>query len=356
MDSANTDGLVDEKQSIERSSSLHWFHWLVVVSSLVLTYAAWFVSKSNIDEKVALQFDRQASQVVELVSERVRKYEDALWGGVAAIQSNGGDISYNSWLSFANSLRIDEKYPGISGIGVIHYVTPESMQNYLTEQRRERPDYALHPQHQKNEFWPITYIEPFKTNAKAVGLDMAHETNRYTAAVKARDTGLAQFTGPITLVQDSGKTPGFLFYAPFYQNGVYSNQAQRKANFTGLVYAPFVVKKLMEGTLHKEKRQVGIKIVDNNDVIYDEHEASNPDFDPNALLKKAYEVDLHGRTWLFDIRSTLSFREAAANNQPLVILIGGIIIDAMLLTLFILLAHSNKRAMVYINKVSAKGS
>lgn len=347
-----TDELLIERRAIEKSARMHWFHWLIVIASLVLTLSAWYISKQSIDEKIALQFDRQAKQLVELVSERMKKYEDGLWGGVSAIQTNGGDISYKDWKTFSHSLRIEDKYPGINGIGVIHYVAPEKMDAYLAEQRKDRPDYALHPTHQKNEFWPITYIEPVETNAKAVGLDMAHEKNRYTAALKARDTGKAQITGPIVLVQDKEKTPGFLFYAPFYRGGIYNTKEERREHFTGMVYAPFVVKKLMEGTLQKEKRRVSIKIMDGEEVLYDEHIKENTDYDTNHLYSKRFELDLYGRNWVFDVRSTKSFREATENNQPMLILIGGIIIDTLLLTLFILLANSNQRAVRFIHKIT----
>jgi CHASE1-domain containing sensor protein len=45
---------------------------------------------------------------------------------------------------------------------------------------------------------------------------VAHEKNRLSGALNARDTGEANITVPIVLVQDSEKTPGFLFYTPFY--------------------------------------------------------------------------------------------------------------------------------------------
>ena len=348
-----TEELLQEKKTIERAGRFHLFHWIVVIFSLTLTFSAWYISKTSIEEKVLLQFDRQATQVVELVSERMRKYEDVLWSGTAAIAATGGDISHKDWVSFANQLHIEEKYPGINGIGVIHYVAPEKMDAYLAEQRKSRASYAVHPAHNKNEFWPITYIEPVAVNAKAVGLDMAHETNRHMAGIKARDTGDAQITGPITLVQDTGKTPGFLFFAPFYKGGIYNSQAERKEHFTGMVYAPFVFKKLLEGTLQKEKRHVGIKIIDDKDVLYDEHTDSNADYDHTPLFKKKYEVNMYGRTWLFDIRTTKAFREnEAGNKQPLIILVGGIIIDTMLLAILILLVSSNRRAINFVKKIS----
>jgi CHASE1-domain containing sensor protein len=186
------------KNSLERGGSLHWYHWLVVVLSIFLTVFAWYFSKKQVDEKSRIQFLRESDHVVELISERMKKYEDGLWGGVAAIQAKGGDISHQAWRIFAENLRIDTKYPGINGIGVIHYVPRGKLNSYLEKQRQDRPDYKVHPEHNGNELFPITHIEPVNINAKAVGLDMAHEVNRYTAAKKARDTGLAQITGPIT--------------------------------------------------------------------------------------------------------------------------------------------------------------
>lgn len=334
------------------STSFHWFHWLVVSLSIVLTVFAWRFSKNQVDEKVEIQFRREAEQVVELISERMQKYEDALWAGVSSIQAHGGDVDYRDWLVFANKLKIGKKYPGINGIGVIHQVLPHELPSYLRKQREIRPDYHIHPAHNEEEFFPITYIEPVATNMKAVGLDMAHETNRYTAAKKARDTGLAQITGPISLVQDAERTPGFLFYVPFYIDGPHESVENRQNFFTGMVYAPFVVKKLMQGALLKEKRNVGIKINDGDEVLYDEHDKSHPEYDPYPLHAEIKTMEMYGRTWNFDIRSTKLFKETVGNNQPQAILIGGIIIDALIILLFIALSRSNKHAVEYANTMN----
>ena len=340
-----------ELKALERASKLHWFHWLVVIFSLFLTLGAWTIAQTSIEEKAVLQFDREAQRAVELIQERMQKYEDGLWGGVAAIDALGGDISYPQWLTFSKSLHIDTKYPGINGIGVIYHVPTTSFGTFLHNQRKLRPDFKVHPEHHRPLYLPITYIEPIETNTQALGLDMAHETNRYQAAMKARDTGAARITGPIILVQDKAQTPGFLFYAPFYHGKKPQTLAEREARFAGMVYAPFVVKKLMEGTLHKEKRDVRISITDDGSMLYNEHSQEIFGFDPKPLFTKTLELDLYGRTWVFDIRSAKSFRAIAHNNQPLFILIGGILLDAMLLTLFILLANTNRRAYTLVRQV-----
>lgn len=344
--------LLEEHERIERAGKLHWFHWLIVGASLILTLSAWYFVQAQGDERVSNQFNRESDQVVELISERMRKYEDALWGGVAAIHARGDRINYQEWKRFSKTLQIEKKYPGINGIGVIHHVLPEEVAAHLAGHRASRPGFRIHPRHNRNELFPITFIEPVNINSAAVGLDIAHETNRYTAAKKAQDTGKAQITGPIILVQDKERTPGFLFYAPYYEGGVYNTTKERRKHFIGMVYAPFIFKKLMEGTLEKEKRRVGIRIMDGGDVLYDENRASEQDFDSDPLFRKTAEVQMFGRTWNFEILSTLSFRQTTGDNKPWMILVGGIVIDSLLFGLFIFLARSNRRAIQFADKMS----
>ena len=336
--------LSDRRRKLQRAGTLHWLHWVVVLLSLLVTIAAWRFSSLQVAERTESKFEREARHVLDLVRERMRKYEDALWSGVSAIHASGGSMTHEQWVTFANSLAIETKYPGINGIGVIHHVPPGRLDSFLEEQRLTRPEFRIHPQHDESEYLPITYIEPVASNAEAVGLDMAHEAHRYTAAQRSRDTGTASITGPIVLVQDAGRTPGFLFYAPFFANPE-DAKVDRERSFQGMVYAPFVVENLMLGTLEKNRRHVGIRISDSGETIYDEHHPSESDFDPGPLFQASHELDLYGRRWTFDIRSTKSFREESSASLPLVILFGGLSIDALLFLLFFLLSRRSRHAL-----------
>ena len=323
---------------------LSWLHWAVIVASFVLTLAAWDFSRRQVDERVADRFAREADRAVALLLERLQRYEDGLWGGVAAIRANGGDIGHRDWRTFAESLRIDRKYPGINGIGVIHYLTPAHRDDYLAAQRETRPDFAIHPPHDLDEYWPITFVEPEGVNARAVGLDMAHEANRLTAARKARDSGEAQITGPIVLVQDAMKTPGFLLFVPFYRGADQAAPAGRREAFVGLVYAPFVVRKLMEGTLRQDRRSVGLRIRDGESVLYDELTPDAADYDPAPLFRIIRSVEVYGRTWTFDVASAASFRSGSADSQPTFVLIAGLAIEGLIIGLFVSLARARRRS------------
>lgn len=344
----------DFRNKLLKASDFHIVHWLVVALSIMLTGGAWYFSKDQLDQKIEAKFNREADQVVELIKERMTLYENALWGGVALIDSNQGNMSYQQWLAYANSLKIDQTYPGINGIGVIYNITSQQLPEYLIKERDDRPDYKLHPIHTETEYWPITYIEPFATNKKAVGLDMAFESNRYNGIKKARDSGKAQLTGPITLVQDAKKTPGFLFYTPFYKhNTSVLTVSDRQANIIGVTYAPFIMSKLMQGTLSAKNRHVDVKIMDSTELLFEDHK-DRIEYDENPLFKKSVDVELYGRLWSFEIQSDKKFREASASSQPIFILIGGIIIDCMLLGVFIFLTRANRKALFYADQTTLK--
>ncbi len=325
-------------------SRLQGAHWIVLGLSLLFTLFAWQFSRGLVEERVTRRFERESEQAIALIRERMAKYEDALRAGVALIGANGGDVSHAHWRAYAEKLELTDRYPGINGIGVIHFVRPDDLTAYLSLQRSGRPGYRIHPTHKELEYWPISYIEPAAANVQAVGLDIAHESNRLTAARAARDTGSARITGPIVLVQDSTRTPGFLFYMPFYR-GPHATTAERRANFGGLVYAPFVMRKLLEGTLDQERRNLNIRITDGTDVLYDEHGDAEQPHTAGGAYARTYELGFYGRPWSFDVRSDAAFANSAEVLQPRIILIMGLLIDGLLLAMFVLLARAKGRAV-----------
>jgi hypothetical protein len=81
---------------ILKNGRLHWIHWLIVFLSVLLTISAWYISKSQTEEKIEQRFDFQTSQLLALVSERMAHYEDASRAGVPAISINPYFITMHS--------------------------------------------------------------------------------------------------------------------------------------------------------------------------------------------------------------------------------------------------------------------
>ena len=66
---------------LRQSASLSWLHWLMVLISAAVTLGAFVFSQRQVNEKNVARFEREANQLLDLVVERLSKYEDGLWGG-----------------------------------------------------------------------------------------------------------------------------------------------------------------------------------------------------------------------------------------------------------------------------------
>jgi len=319
-------------------------HWVVIGLSLLLTITAWQFSAQIADTRAEDQFDQRVQQLNGLLMDRMQKYELALLSGVGTIRANGGDISRTQWQHFAESLAVQDRLPGVSGIGVIKRVPESNLESYLAKERQERPGFSVHPPHTGTDFWPITYLEPLAGNEAAIGLDMAHETNRFTAALKAMRTGETQITGPIALVQDDEKKPGFLFFQPFYRTPEAPQQENKEADFLGLVYAPFVVSRLMEGTLANTNRLLHFQISDGKHQLYSEFSGTaENNYDTSPMFQASYVLDIYGREWKFDVQTTQLFEKYNASKLPTAILVSGLIINGLILAAFMLLSNAKRR-------------
>lgn len=130
-----TNASLDAQSALEAARRLRWYPWGVVVLSLGLTILAWQYARNQLNERISLQFEREADQVVELVIERMSKYEDALLASVAFIEANDGQVDMARWQQFAPSIQLDQRYQGINGIGLIASVTEENIAEFVEAQR-----------------------------------------------------------------------------------------------------------------------------------------------------------------------------------------------------------------------------
>jgi len=333
----------EKYKDFSKQRRLSYVHCIILIFSLAITLIAFSFSSNQVFEKEEKEFLREFEKVNALISERMGKYEDGLTGGVSCIQSHGGTISYTQWLTFFNNLKIDKKYPGINGIGLIANVKEDEIPEFTEKMKKDFPNFEVYPDHNEKEYWPIVFIEPLKENFKALGLDMSHENNRFAALKKSCELKEPQITGPITLVQDEGRTSGFLFFSPYYDE---------LGKVLGIVYAPFVVDKFMNGTLNQYDLHVTISIADDGVNIYSEHDNDFMNPDPDPLYSKKKVINMYGRNWIVDVRSNASFRENSNEKLPIIILFSGVVIDIMLLTVFLTLTKSNKNAFNLANRMS----
>ncbi|ASJ76524.1 CHASE domain-containing protein [Granulosicoccus antarcticus] len=332
-------------------------HWVVLAISLLATLAAWQMSLTGVKDRTSIQFDRQADYAINLFEEQMRRYADVLHASLGFI-AGSEDIGPDDWLEFAEKIKLEERHPAISGLGILRRLGPDDLASFTQEQRKLRPEFAIkpavHPQPGKTQpyYLPVTHIAPQRLENVLLGLDVARESRRRDAIEHAVESADVQITAPIEL--GNAEAAGFLLIAPIYNSVTLNTKNERQAAFSGAVVASVITKNLAQSTLENELRQVAIKVSDGGKVIYNEQLPEYDNIDPLPLLARSQVVSFFGRVWKFEIQSTQAFRTAQYSLEPNLVLFGGLTINLLLLYLFSQMTTANRRAIAYGKKISDK--
>ncbi|WP_193092932.1 CHASE domain-containing protein [Halomonas colorata] len=205
--------------------------------------ACWIVAHFNQvqrEEAVTAAAEMAADGVVS----RIELYQYGLRGARGAIQTMASSqaITREGFDLYSKTRNVDEEFPGARGFGFIRRVPLQDEAEFLTQAQVDGwPEFAIRQiaPHQ-SERYIIQYINPVERNLAAIGLDIASEANRRQAALSSMRSGEVRLTGPITLVQATGKPQqSFLILMPIFRSGSPPDTPEaREAQTLGWSYPP----------------------------------------------------------------------------------------------------------------------
>ena len=343
-----SNGTLREK-FLNHSSSLGWG---ILAVSLLITLAAWYVANQSVTATAQQRFDTTVEESRQKILARLRHYELALESTAALFEVLGRKPSQEEWQTFVAGLDISRDFPGIQGIGYAEMLTPD--QKLVLEQSMRQngyPDFRITPYGHRPQYSAIIYLEPFDwRNQRAFGYDMYSDSVRRVAMERARDSASLQYTGRVTLVQETeaNTQSGFLLYLPIYQNGGQpTSLQQRRESLVGFVYSPFRVNDLLEGILGSELPLVKFKLFQ-SDGLPQHNKFQVYDSDPNVALgdsrwQRDITIEHSGLEWQLAFGSTPTFDKGVHSDYPMVIACVGVIFDIALFLLISYLAVERRR-------------
>ena len=328
--------------------------WLTLIVSLLITVWAWHLAQVSAEQHAHDRFRFRIDEVKIAIADRLRDYEAVLRGAQGLFNASD-EVTREEWRAYVQSLKLDQVYPGIQGIGFARRVSSPEKDAHIRKIRAEGfPGYAVWPRGARAEYLPVNYLEPFAgRNLRAFGYDISSEPVRRAAFEQARDTGEAAISGKITLVQETGenKQAGFVLFLPIYRQGASTDTVEaRRAGLLGYVYFAFRMDDLMRGTLSANTRDVDVEIFDGagmtkESLMYDHDflvRFSRPD--DKAVFSHTTSLDTHGHTWTLYFSSLPAFEASIDKDKPRLVLAGGTFISL----LFFIIAWSlvSRRASV----------
>ena len=314
----------------------------MLVLLLAVTFAAWRAVRRGSDAKALASFTDRSQDVTERVTKRLQEHQKLLLGGVGLFNSVG-DVTRTQWRQFVSALELDQNHPGIQGVGFSLWLSPAQKAANMRAIRAEGyPEYAIKPEGDRSVYTSIIYLEPFNwRNQRAFGYDMYSEPLRRTAMDLAKDSGLAQISGKITLVQETEKDKqnGILMYVPVYQTGRLTDTVEhRRDAIKGFVYSPIRMNDFIFGTMGKLSNDIAFELRDSTSQLSDpilfsntapETVAGRPVGSDGRDISQAVDV-FNGHRWTFSFRRLPAFDASVKSADAVIVLVSGISLSFLL--------------------------
>ncbi|MDB5920065.1 MAG: diguanylate cyclase [Massilia sp.] len=327
---------------------------LVFLLSLGATFGAWHVVDQQIERSRQAEFDFQTRQAVRRIAQRMDTYEQ-VERDTQAFLLGSMDVKRADFRLFVQSIRLEERFPGIQGLALVELIEPASRAAHLAAIRGDgAPGYDIRPAGVRPMYTAISHIEPFTgLNLRALGYDMFSDPTRRAAMERARDSGQAAASGKVRLVQENGRNvqSGFVMYLPIYRRGMpNATVEERRQHLVGWVGAPFRMDDLMAGLGGERSSEITLSIYDGGTRSDAARlfrsgvaDLQPPRFRPR--YRAIRNLTIAGAPWTLDVGSTAELESRLDDNRPRWIAAGGSVASGVLAFLVWALGTGQRRAV-----------
>lgn len=227
------------------------------------------------------------------------------------------------------------------------------------------------PAAEREEYFPVYFVEPYRGNEIALGFDLASDTTRLEGLRTSRDTGRMRATARITLVQETGKQFGFLVYLPVYRQGPPPAAAEeRRKNLRGFALGVFRVGDILDRAMARlEPRGIDVHLFDISAPMGRQFlalHAASPGETPTGTtrdreqllqtpLHHGEEFEIAGRTWTVICTPTPEFIAAGTSRMPWGVLGTGLCLTGLLVAyLSLILSRMTQTRRFALESLHAK--
>lgn len=327
---------------------------LTFIAGMAATALVTGVLHQSNQERVQSALVNATERAADAVVKRIELYQYGLRGARGAVLASGENaISREGFINYSKTRDVAQEFPGARGFGFIRRVPADQQDSFLALARADgMPDFQIRQlAPHDGERFVIQYIEPLESNRQAVGLDIASEHNRRSAAIAAMTSGEVRITGPITLVQATGNTlQSFLILLPIYHGAVTPDSPEaRMAQAIGWSYAPLLTEEVLKGlSLDREGLHLQLSdITDAHEPVVFMGQHTDSANSPN-ILQYALSRHIYGRTWQVELHAQQVFVNQLNLLPPRLIALVGTLLSLLLaaLTAVILINRQRHRQIV----------
>jgi len=317
----------------------------VLVLGTALSIFMFFILKNSEEEKGRVDFTIAANQHSEVIKDQLSNHIGAIQS-IAALYAASENVTRMEFSKFAQMEMAEQ--PNIQALEWIPRVKASDRGAFESRARTDGlADFAFTERHtqggmsatgERNEYYPVYYVEPIKGNEIALGFDLASNPARLEALNAARDSGELKATARITLVQETGEQYGLLVFQPIYRGGaVPETLNERRETLIGFGLVVLRISDILGSVKsgRHDHEEMDTFVFDESappgqQVIFPVHSTYQTQNDLDRLRCMDIPLQVGGRSWNIVNCAPEEYDYLAHHAASLIALLGGLLITAVL--------------------------
>jgi len=313
---------------------------MVSVFGVALSVFMFFVVYNWGREVEISRFERVAGGLVVAVEKQLITSFSIL-DSIRGLYAASADVTRADFHEFVEALELERHAQALEWIPRV----PKARRPAFERRAREEgfPEFTftqrqsqgqMVPAGDREEYFPVYFLEPLAGNTAALGFDLASSPVRLAALNQARDKGSMVATGRITLVQETSAQYGILVFEPIYRGGrVPTTVAERRAKLEGFGLGVFRIGELIDEQAEQfgtPERKISVQVLDLSApvgarLLYPKLAEGAPNADNLSQVQYAGNFDVLGREWSVVVTAEdLGHGERLFDPEPWIVLLVGL--------------------------------
>ena len=317
-----------------------------------LTTSAVFYEAKLSHQRIKLDFDQRAVELKIALETSIVRHTDVL-RFIGGLYASSTAVTREEFRTFVTQSLGD--FQGIQALEWSPVIQASEREAF--EQRFQQDDYpnfqiterdntvkTMVRAKNRAKYIPITFLEPYEGNEKALGYDFLSSEERQKALDRATDTDDLAITARVVLVQEKGSQQGLVAFLPIYRNGLlHQTLEQRRHAISGYAVGIFRVGDVFTEAL-KNQNTTGLsyRLIDETAEIEKQLLFSNTVYAPPPLImeeKSLFSANrsltshlvfpIGGRVWRLEVAPTEGYFIQHRSANTWLILLAGLVLTSL---------------------------
>ena len=324
---------------------------LPTLAMLTLAAAAVAYEAHSSNERIQLEFDKQAEEINDNLKTSFASYGSVLYM-LQSYYLSLQNVNHHEFSYYVQRLLADTK--GIQALEWAPIIKADEREAFeKSHQQQGYPNFQITERDafknmvrakDRATYAPISFLEPYTGNEPALGFDFMSNKQRLEALNKATSTGELTITPPIELVQEKTKQLGVVAFMPLYRKDFpIETLAEKHLAVSAYVVGIFRIPDMVNLAL-KHTNAVGLayRLLDSSasadkQLLYSSDQAfprpliiqEKAWFSPEKTLSSRIDITFGGQVWTFEIVPKQDYFATHRSGHTWLIMLVGLLLTSL---------------------------